>query len=152
MARSAVASIVIVPHSSWPGFSRLVLGCPGHPRLRRNIKTWVPGTRVAHGPDRRGRTWMPSMTKSMVQEILPPQTAAMGGFGFAVIGQDRAVERAVERGQHAALDEIEGGRLAVARTRQVAGDLIVDASRPRPHHHDPIGEHDRLLDVVGDHD
>src|SRR5262249_44970953 len=133
MARSAVASIVIVPHSSWPGFSRLVLGCPGHPRLRRNIKTWVPGTRAAHGPDRRGRTWMPSMTKSKVQEILPPQTAAMGGFGFAVIGQDRAVERAVERGQHAALDEIEGGRLAGRRARRGAGAPLRGAAPARPH-------------------
>src|SRR5262249_13601246 len=75
----------------------------------------------------------------------PPQAATVGGLDLAVIGRDRAVERAVERGQHAALDEVEGGRLAVARARQVASDLVVDATGARPHHHDPVGEHDRLL-------
>ena len=46
---------------------------------------------------------------------LPPHPAAMRRPGFAVLGDDGAVERAIERGQHAALGEIEGRRLAVAR-------------------------------------
>ena len=37
----------------------------------------------------------------------------------------RSVERAVERRQHAALDEIERRRLPVARTRQIGHDLLL---------------------------
>src|SRR5262245_9041881 len=82
----------------------------------------------------------------------PPEAAAVVRLDLAGVGNGRALERAVERGQHAPLDEIESRRLAVARTRQVAGDLLVDAARPRTHHHDAVGEHHRLLDIVGDHD
>ena len=72
--------------------------------------------------------------------------------GLAVVGDHRALERAVERRQHAALGEIERRRLAVARARQIDRDLLGDAAGMRPHHHDAVGQHDRLLDVVGDHD
>src|SRR5215467_3966330 len=81
-----------------------------------------------------------------------PPEAAVVRLDLAGIGDDRSLERAVERGQHAALDEVEGRRLAVARARQVAGDLLVDAARQRTHHHDPVGDHYRLLDVMGVHD
>ena len=66
--------------------------------------------------------------------------------------RSRRDERAVERGQHAAFDEIEGGGLAVARPRQVDLDLVEDAAGARAHHHDAVGEHDRLVDVMGDQD
>src|SRR5215813_3380169 len=82
----------------------------------------------------------------------PPEAAALGRLDLAGIGNHRAIEGAVERREHAALDEIEGRRLAIAWARQVAGDLLIEAPGPRAHHHDPVGEHDRLLDVVGDHD
>src|SRR5262249_16754714 len=61
----------------------------------------------------------------------PPQPAAGGGAGLAVVGHHRAVERAVERGEHATFDEVEGGGLAVARARQIARDLLVDPARAR---------------------
>src|SRR5215813_8493599 len=82
----------------------------------------------------------------------PPEAAALGRLDLAGVGNDRAVEGAVERREHASFDEVEGRRLAVTRARQVAGDLLIEAPGPRAHHHDPVGEHDRLLDVVGDHD
>ena len=47
---------------------------------------------------------------------------------------------------------IEGGRLAVARPRQIDRDLVEHPPRTRPHHHHAVGQHDRLVDVVGDHD
>src|SRR5437867_10746238 len=81
-----------------------------------------------------------------------PPEAAVVRPDLAGIGDRRALERAVERSEHAALDEVEGRGLAVARARQVAGDLLVDAARPRAHHHDAVGEHHCLLDIVGDHD
>src|SRR5262245_63259906 len=81
-----------------------------------------------------------------------PPEAAVVRPDLAGIGDGGALERAVERGEHAPLDEIECRRLAVARARQVAGDLLVDAARPRAHHHDPVGKNHRLLDVVSDHD
>ena len=64
----------------------------------------------------------------MIPRRLPPHGGAGGGLGRAVVGDDGAAERAVECGEHAALDEVEGRRLAVARARQVAGDLPVDAA------------------------
>src|SRR5262249_52588049 len=52
----------------------------------------------------------------------PPQAAAGRCARLDLLGHDhRAIERTVERRQHAALDEIEGGGLAVARARQFAG-------------------------------
>src|SRR5262249_62073678 len=80
----------------------------------------------------------------------PPQAATVGGLDLAVIGRDRAVERAVERGQHAALDEVEGGRLAVARGRQGASDLAVDATGGRAHPHEPGRAPERLPPRRGD--
>src|ERR1019366_5386894 len=62
----------------------------------------------------------------------PTQRRAGAGCGFAVVHRLGAFERAVERRQHAPLDEIEGRRLAVARARQFGHDLLEDASRPRP--------------------
>src|SRR5262249_56192124 len=67
----------------------------------------------------------------------PPQSAAGRGAGLAVVGHHRAVERAVERREHAALDEVEGGGLAVARSRQIPPDLLVDPARTPPHPHPP---------------
>src|SRR5262245_60873320 len=61
----------------------------------------------------------------VVRRVSPPQPAAGGSAGLAVVGHHRAVERAVERRQHATLDEVEGGGLAVARARQVARDFLV---------------------------
>src|SRR5258706_14651959 len=55
------------------------------------------------------------------RERLPPHPAALGGLGFDVDSDDQAVERAVERRQHATLDEVEGGPLAVARRGQRPG-------------------------------
>src|SRR5262245_44095686 len=69
----------------------------------------------------------------------PPQPAAGDGPVLAVVGDHGTVERAIERRQHATLDEIEGRRLAIARARQVAGNLLVDAAGARPHHHDAVG-------------
>ena len=51
-----------------------------------------------------------------------------------------------------ALDEIEGGGLAVARPWQIDVDLVEDAAGPRAQHHDPVGEHDGFVDVVGHQD
>ena len=45
---------------------------------------------------------------------------------------------------------VEGGRLAVARTRQIGLYFIEYPARARPHHHDAIGQHHRLVDVVRD--
>ena len=77
-------------------------------------------------------------------EVAPPphrrRRAALVSRSSTVSG---AVERAVERRQHPALGEIERRRLPVARTRQVDRDLVDDAARTRPHHHDAVGEHDR---------
>src|SRR5260370_5982936 len=83
----------------------------------------------------------------------PPQSAAGGGAGLAFIRlYYGAIEGTVERRQDAALDEIEGGGLPVARSRQIAGDFLIHAAGMGPHHHDAIGENDRLLDVVRHHD
>src|SRR5690348_15830856 len=54
----------------------------------------------------------------------PPERRTGRRLGLAVVRDGRAVERAVEGGKHAALDEIEGARLAVARARQVAFDRL----------------------------
>ena len=62
----------------------------------------------------------------------------------------RAIKRAVERGENAALDEIERRGLAVARPRQIDRDLIENSAGSRAHHHDAIGQHDCLIDVMGD--
>src|SRR6516164_9690875 len=59
----------------------------------------------------------------VLRRASPPQPAAGRGAGLAVIGHHRAVERAVERREYATLDEVEGGRLTVARARQIARDL-----------------------------
>src|SRR5262249_61245140 len=48
---------------------------------------------------------------------LPPHAAALGRLGLGVDGDGQAVERAIKRRQHAALDEVEGGGLPVARAR-----------------------------------
>src|SRR5215471_20404279 len=62
----------------------------------------------------------------------PPQAAAGGGAGLYLVGHGhRAIERAVERREHAALDEIEGGGLAVARARQIADDFLVHSAGMR---------------------
>src|SRR5262249_56895789 len=65
----------------------------------------------------------------------PPQPAAGGGAGLDLVGHGhRAIERAVERRQHAPLDEIEGGGLAVARARQAPGEFLVHPAPTRPPH------------------
>jgi len=58
-----------------------------------------------------------------------------------------AVERAVERGEHAALGE---SKAADWRSRGAAGRSRSPrrASGPRAHHDDAVGEHQRLIDVV----
>src|SRR5262245_35124792 len=61
---------------------------------------------------------------------LPPQRCAGAGPGLAVVGHLPPIEGAVERGEDAPLGEVERGRLAVARPRQVGDDLLVDAARP----------------------
>src|SRR5215472_12638995 len=70
-------------------------------------------------------------TSFVLRRASPPQAAAGGGAGLAVVGHHRAVERAVERREHATLDEVEGGGLTVARARQIARDLLVDPAGPR---------------------
>src|SRR6185436_10145820 len=104
-------------------------------------------------PDRRQPT---EKSKALLlpdgRRRLPPEPAAGRRPGLAVVGDNRALERTVERGQHAAFDEIEGSRLAVARAWQIARNLLVDAAWMRPHHDDAIGQHDRLLDVVSHND
>ena len=83
---------------------------------------------------------------------LPPHSSPFVRLLLLLCTQGPAVERAVERGEHAALDEIEGRGLAVAWSRQVDADLIENVAGPRPHDHDAIGQHDRLIDVVRHHD
>src|SRR5262249_56954516 len=79
----------------------------------------------------------------------PPQPAARGGAGLDLVGHGhRTIERAIERRQHTPLDEIEGGRLAVAPARQIADDFLVHPAGKRAPHHDAIREHHRLLDAV----
>jgi hypothetical protein len=51
----------------------------------------------------------------------PPKTAAVCGLALAVVGNDVALERAVEGRQHAALDEIEGGGRRIAGRAAAAG-------------------------------
>src|SRR2546430_1296484 len=62
-----------------------------------------------------------SLASFIRRRASPPQPAAGRGAGLAVVGHHRAVERAVERREHAALDEIEGGGLAGRAGRQLAG-------------------------------
>src|SRR4051795_11522565 len=38
----------------------------------------------------------------------------------------------------------------IAGTRQIDLDHFLDPPRPRSHDHDPVGEENRLLEVVGD--
>src|SRR5262249_59073255 len=64
-----------------------------------------------------------------------PPEAAMVRPDLAGIGDGGALERAIERGEHATLDEVEGRRLAGARARQGAGGLPLDAAPPPAHHH-----------------
>jgi hypothetical protein len=59
---------------------------------------------------------------------LPPQRGAGAGRAFAVIDGGGAIKRTVEGGQHPALDEIEGRRLAIARARQVGLDRILKSA------------------------
>ena len=82
----------------------------------------------------------------------PPHRRADGGPGLAIVHGGGAVERTVERREHAAFDEIERRRLPVARPRQVADDFLVNTPRMRPHHHDAVSQHDRFFDVVRHHD
>ena len=63
-------------------------------------------------------------------------------------GVGRASDRA--RSSHAPLGEIERRRLAVARTRQIGDDFLLQPAGARAHHQDPVGEHDGFIDVVGD--
>src|SRR3979409_874827 len=83
-------------------------------------------------PTKKSKTLMSSVGRGR----LPPQSAAGRRRGLAVIGDHRALERAVERGQHAAFDEIERRRLAVARARQIAQNLLLDAAPTRAPHPD----------------
>jgi len=59
----------------------------------------------------------------------PPHRLAGIRFRFRV--GHAAVERAIQRSQHAALEIVEQRRLAVARTRQIDPDLVEQAARPR---------------------
>jgi hypothetical protein len=61
-----------------------------------------------------------------------------------------AIHRAIQRRQHAALGEVEGRRLAVARPRQIDRNFVLDAARTGSHHHDAVAEHDGLIHVVRD--
>src|SRR6516162_7269769 len=61
---------------------------------------------------------------SSVLCLSPPQCRTGAGPGLAIVGDRGAIERAIERGEHAALDEIERRRLAVARARQLDVDLL----------------------------
>src|SRR2546430_15327314 len=65
-----------------------------------------------------------SLASFIRRRASPPQPAAGRGAGLAVVGHHRAVERAVERREHAALDEIEGGGLAGAPAPQDATGLL----------------------------
>src|SRR5215208_5950214 len=75
----------------------------------------------------------------------PPQATTADGLRLAIVGDDHALERTVKRRQHAALDEIECGRLTVARPRQIARDLLIYSARMRTHHHNAVGKHHRLF-------
>src|SRR3981189_1018514 len=72
-----------------------------------------------------------TLVSRVVRRRLPPQPAAGLRPGLAVVGDHRALERAVERGQHPALDEIERRLLAVARARQGGRDPPIDHARVR---------------------
>src|SRR4051794_8086815 len=77
----------------------------------------------------------------------PPHRST--GFTPALRFGYPSVEGSVECGQHMPLECIEQRRIAVPRTRQVDRDLLEQASGMRTHHQHAIGQHDRLLDVVG---
>src|SRR5262249_56105420 len=99
-------------HSMWPLDSR----------LRGNERSLASGIAYLNWRDR-------------ASSPLPPQPAARGGAGLDLVGHGHgAVERAIERRQHTPLDEIEGGRLAVARARQIADDFLVHPARMRAPH------------------
>src|SRR6516162_11885261 len=101
--------------------------------MARNAVAYIGNLRFGrHRTDDRRREkasrsfedWRRENLPSFVGRLaLPPQSAAGRGAGLAVVGHHRAVERAVERRQHATLDEVEGGGLAVARARQIARGL-----------------------------
>src|SRR5262249_61918922 len=101
MARNAVASI-------------------GNLRFGRQRTDDSRGEKASRSFEDRRRE---NLTCFVVRRASPPQPAASGGAGLAVVGHHRAVERAVERREYATLDEVEGGGLAGAG----AG-----ASAPRP--------------------
>ena len=61
----------------------------------------------------------------------PPRAGAGFGFGLAVVDQGHAVERAVERGEDAPLDEIESRRLPIARARPTSRGPSSTSSRSR---------------------
>ena len=63
----------------------------------------------------------------------PPHCGAGCGLGLALGHGRGAVERTIERGEHAALDEIERGGLTVARPRpgRVSDAIEIDLPRPR---------------------
>src|SRR5262249_53268246 len=97
MARNAVASI-------------------GNLRFGRQRTDDSRGEKASRSFEDRRRENLPSF---VVRRASPPQPAAGGGAGLAVVGHYRAVERAVERSEHAKLDEVEGGGLAVGGGRQI---------------------------------
>src|SRR5262249_23091882 len=107
--------------------------------------------RRLHGAQRGGVHSDTPRTRTVIRAIAyseapaSPPEAAVVRPALAGIGDGGTLERAVERGEHAPLDEVKGRRLAVARARQIAADLLVDAARPRAHHHDAVGKHHRLL-------
>src|ERR1700691_1572374 len=101
MARSPAASMMVAPLTSGPGiagqktafFARL---CPGHPDNRRcAYRSGIIGTSPVTTPE------------------LPPHGRAGAGLRLRLGCGRSAVERTVERDQHAAFNEIEGGGLAI---------------------------------------
>src|SRR5947209_2006481 len=83
---------------------------------------------------------LPSQTRYMREGPRDCQCAPMsGGFLAMMAVQFRA--------QHAA-DGVEFRAGDVARAGEVEGIVALDAAGARCHHHDTVGEEDRLLDRV----
>jgi hypothetical protein len=81
---------------------------------------------------------------------LPPQRGTLTRLRLPIVGANRAIERAVERGEHPPLGEAEGGRLPITRTRQRGADFGENPTRSRRHDHDLVSKDDRLINVMGD--
>src|SRR6187551_1852766 len=92
--------------------------------------------------------WIPGRPSAARDDNSPPHLRAVLRRRLPVVRDGLAVERAVERGKHAALGEVIRRGLPVARAGERDVDFGEDASRRRAHHEYAVGEHDRLVDIV----